>query len=157
MSRLRIAIVVALGGVVLLAAIVLSRRSEPVAPRKPSTPRVVRPPDPAPAREEPSHPAMADRIRSAERELLALCAKRDQLLKTKQDLEQAAKKEQAVMDKRAAADEHYRLAERYFQASDFERASTEAQKAIETHPDHLAARGLLQEIKFILRKMAGSK
>ena len=156
MTRRSMAILVALGGLVLLAAVLLLRRSEPVAPRTPA-PRVVRPPTPSPVEDESARSAMTESIRRAQEELLVLCAKRDQLLKTKRDLEQAARDERTLLDKRAAADEHYRLAERYFQAVDYEHASEQCQKAIETHPEHLPARALLQEIQFILRKGKASR
>lgn len=52
--------------------------------------------------------------------------------------------------KSSQADEHYRLAERYYTAGDFEKATSECQKALQLSPNHAPARALFTEVQFIL-------
>jgi type II secretory pathway component GspD/PulD (secretin)/tetratricopeptide (TPR) repeat protein len=52
--------------------------------------------------------------------------------------------------KSSQADEHYRLAERHYVAGDFEKASQEAEKAVQLNANHAPARALQMEVQFIL-------
>ena len=79
-----------------------------------------------------------------------LCEKRDSLLRRKNALDLASSLQPPISsDRIAVADEHYRQGERYFQADLLDLAAVECQKAVETNPQHMPARALLAEIKFI--------
>ncbi|HYF01278.1 MAG TPA: hypothetical protein VEJ18_20310 [Planctomycetota bacterium] len=57
--------------------------------------------------------------------------------------------ESTEQQKAAQADEHYRLAERYYQATDFEKARLEAEKALQLNSNHAPSKALLTEINFV--------
>ncbi|MBI2899425.1 MAG: tetratricopeptide repeat protein [Planctomycetes bacterium] len=71
----------------------------------------------------------------------------DELLRKLQEQYQVSEQQ-----KTAQADEHYKLAERYFQATDFEKAELECEKALRLNPDHAAAHALYLEVQFILKR-----